>query len=305
MEKPLTTDAAGFRSLMASNKIAEEKGLTVLVGLQRRHGFNYNEWIDRIHDGAIGDLSYTRAYWNNSDDVWYNRRQHGDTEMQYQMRNWYHFVWLSGDNICEQHIHNLDVCNWIHSKGDKMYHPVRAYGMGGLASRHTNPNKRESEIFDHHTVEFTYDDGTRMFSQCKHNDAGGVWSTVSEHAHGTKGEGSACWLNVKGGDNWGYRGVSGREENHFKIEHVHQSEAIRKGEKLHDGWHGSMASMIAVMGRMATYSGREIDWNEVVEKGTTVFPHGKSLTWDTNPPTMPKDGKYEIAVPGRYDPYAG
>jgi len=307
MEKPLTTDAQGFRSLMASNKKAEEKGLTVVVGLQRRHGYDYREWVKRIHDGAIGDLSYTRVYWNNSSDIWFRERSANDTEMQYQMKNWYHFVWLCGDNICEQHIHNLDVGNWIHSKGDKLAHPVKAYGMGGLASRYLIPNKKESEIFDHHAVEFVYADGTRMFSQCRMNDPGNVWGSVSEHAHGSKGVGSACWLNSNDGKSiWRYEGVRGREENHFKIEHVHQSEAIRKGEKLHDGWYGSISSMIAVMGRMATYSGREISWDEVVEKGTTVFPHGKELTWNTETPTKPNaEGRYDIAVPGRYEPYAG
>ena len=305
MEKPLTTDAAGFRMLMAANQKAEDKGLTVVVGLQRRHGYDYREWINRIHDGAIGDLSYTRVYWNNSGDIWFRNRSANESEMQYQMKNWYHFVWLSGDNICEQHIHNLDVGNWIHSKGDKMCHPVKAYGMGGLASRHLISDKQESEIFDHHAVEFVYEDGSRMFSQCRMNDPGNVWGSVSEHDHGSKGFGSACWLNFKDGGNWRYQSPGGREENHFKVEHVHQAEAIRKGEKLHDGWYGSMASMIAVMGRMATYSGREISWDEVVEKGTTVFPYGKELAWNTTPPIVPKDGKYDVAVPGRYDPYAG
>ena len=302
MEKPLTTDAAGFRSLMASNKVAEDKKLTVVVGLQRRHGFDYKEWVSRIHDGAIGDLSYTRVYWNNSSDIWFRGRGGNETEMQYQMKNWYHFVWLSGDNICEQHIHNLDVGNWIHSKGDKMCHPVKAYGMGGLASRYAIPSKRESEIFDHHAVEFVYEDGTRMFSQCRMNDPGNVWGSVSEHVHGSKGFGSACWLNFKDGENWRYQGPG---SNHFKQEHVDQSNAIRKGEAMHDGWYGAISSMIAVMGRMATYSGREISWDDLVEKGTTVFPHGKELAWNTETPTKPVDGKYEIAIPGRYEPYAG
>jgi len=303
MEKPLTTDAAGFRMLMAANNVAEDKGLTVVVGLQRRHGFDYKEWVNRIHEGAIGDLSYTRAYWNNSSDIWFRGRGGNDSEMQYQMKNWYHFVWLSGDNICEQHIHNLDVCNWIHSKGDKMCHPVKAYGMGGLASRQVIPSKRESEIFDHHAVEFVYSDGTRMFSQCRMNDPGNVWGSVSEHAHGSKGFGSACWLNFKDGDNWNY---SGPGSNHFKQEHVNQVDAIRNGKPLHDGWHGAISSMIAVMGRMATYSGREISWDDLVEKGTTVFPYGKELAWDSETPTKPNaSGGYDIAIPGRYDPYAG
>lgn len=298
MEKPLATDAAGYRSLMATNQKAKDKGLTVVVGLQRRHGFDYKDWVGRIHDGAIGDLSYTRVYWNGG-DIWYRGRGKNDTEMQFQMDNWYHFVWLCGDNICEQHIHNLDVGNWIHSKGDEMCHPVKAYGMGGLSTRDKTPGK-EGEIFDHHAVEFVYADGTRMISQCRQTN--GTWGSVSEHAHGSKGFGGNCWLNFKDGGNWKYEGDN---PNHFKQEHVDQADAIRNGKKMHDGWYGANATMISIMGRMATYSGREISWDEVVEKGTTVFPYGKDLTWDANPPVMPKDGKYPIAIPGSYDPYAG
>ena len=299
MEKPLATDAAGYRSLMASNQKAKDKGITVVVGLQRRHGFDYKAWVEKIHDGAIGDLSYTRVYWNGG-DIWFRGRGQNETEMQYQMKNWYHFVWLCGDNICEQHIHNLDVGNWIHSKGDEMCHPVKAFGMGGLATRDKSRDKTESEIFDHHAVEFEYADGTRMISQCR--QINGTWSSVSEHVHGSKGFGGACWLNFKDGGNWRYDGPG---SNHFKQEHVDQVDAIRNGKKMHDGWYGANATMISIMGRMATYSGREIKWEEAVEKGTSQFPYGKELGWDTNPPVMPKDGKYAIAIPGSYDPYAG
>jgi len=308
MEKPLATDAAGFRKLMAANQVAKDKNLTVVVGLQRRHAFGYKEWVKRIHDGAIGDLSYTRVYWNNSGDIWFNQRQSNDTEMRYQMRNWYHFVWLCGDNIVEQHIHNLDVGNWVHSKGDVMCHPVKAYGMGGLASRHLIPGKQASEIYDHHAVEFVYADGTRMFSQCRHNDPGNVWGAVDEHVHGSKGtgynngNGNPARLSPNSGEGWRYQGEN---PDAFQQEHNDQVDAIRNGKPMHDGWYGAISSMIAVMGRMATYSGREITWDEVIEKGTSQFPYGKELTWDTDPPCMPQDGKYPVAVPGRYDPYAG
>jgi hypothetical protein len=175
-----------------------------------------------------------------------------------------------------------------------------------LASRYAIPSKRESEIFDHHAVEFVYDDGTRMFSQCRMNDPGNVWGSVSEHVHGSKGVGGNTWLNNSGGSSiWSYRNVQGRNDGHMHLEHVNQVDAIRNGKALHDGWHGAISSMIAVMGRMATYSGKEITWDKLVEEGTTVFPHGKELAWDTEPPTKPTDGKYEIAIPGRYDPYAG
>ncbi|MCL2349405.1 MAG: Gfo/Idh/MocA family oxidoreductase [Planctomycetaceae bacterium] len=298
MEKPLTTDAAGFRSLLETNKKAEEKGLTVVVGLQRRHGLDYNEWVKRIHDGQIGDVVCTRVYWNGG-DIWYRDRQAGQNEMQFQMNNWYHFVWLSGDNITEQHIHNLDVGNWIHGKGDKMAHPVKAYGMGGLQARDKKKG-HDGEIFDHHAVEFEYADGSRMFSQCRQID--NTWSPVEEHVHGTKGIGGNCWLNSKD-EKWSFKG---KNPNHYKLEHIDQVDAIRNGKKLHDGWFGTFSSMISVMGRMATYSGQVISWDEVVEKGTTAFPHGKELTWDTNPPNMPNaDGHYPVAVPGKFNPFAG
>ena len=122
------------------------------------------------------------------------------TEMQYQVHNWYHFCWLCGDNICEQHIHNLDVCNWVYDKErPKTAHPVEANGMGGCSVRYAGDNKGTGQIFDHHFVEFTYADGTKMFSQCRH--IANTWSSVSEYAHGTEGE-SNCAGSIKGENEW-------------------------------------------------------------------------------------------------------
>ncbi len=172
MEKPCCTDAPGFRMLMAANKLADEKGLKVGVGLQRRHDSGYQGGVKEIQDGQVGDFIMSRVYWNG-DGIWFRDRQPDMTEMQFQVRNWYHFVWLSGDNICEQHVHNLDVGNWV--KGD---HPVEANGMGSCLQRYKgrDPKKGMGQIFDNHFVEFTYKDGTKMYSQCRHipNTWGGV-----------------------------------------------------------------------------------------------------------------------------------
>ena len=276
MEKPCCTDAPGFRSLMETNKLADEKGLKVVVGLQRRHSKEFLGKVERIQEGSLGKLMLMRAYWNNG-PIWVRDRKPGQTEMEYQMRNWYHFVWLCGDHILEQHVHNLDVCNWV--KGD---HPERANGVGSCQCR--PDNRKIGQIYDNHFVEFTYKDGTKMYGQCRQQP--NIWNTVTQFAHGTKG---AMELPGNGSDG-------------YKKEHVDLVNAIRKGKKLNDGWHGATSSMTGVLGRMATYSGQEVFWDEAVEKGPNEMP--KKFAFDADPPVMPdKNGNYPQFVPGMYKPY--
>ena len=282
MEKPCCVDAPGFRALMEANKAADEKNLKVVVGLQRRYEQGYIDGIKKIHDGEIGDLVLCRAYWNGG-GIWFRERNPNQTEMEYQMRNWYHFVWLCGDNICEQHVHNLDVCNW--AKND---HPVEANGMGSCLQRYKDrdPKNGMGQIFDNHFIEFTYKDGSKLYSQCRHIP--NTWNNVSEAVHGTKGV-SNC-----------RSGRGGR--NAYDQEHVVLVEAIRKNEKHNDGWYGATSSFTAVLGRMATYSGQVVKWDEAVAKGPDEMP--KKFAFDADPPVMPdKDGNYPIAIPGQYKPY--
>ena len=175
MEKPLATDAPGVRRIMAANAEAKQKKLAVAVGHHLRHETKYREIIQRIHDGAIGELKFLRAYFNTG-GVWVRPRRPDQSEMQYQVHNWYYFTWLSGDHIVEQHVHDIDICNWI-AKG----HPVEAEGMGG---RQVRIGKDLGEIFDHHAVEFTYADGVKLFSYCR--QIPGCWADFSDHAHGTR-----------------------------------------------------------------------------------------------------------------------
>ena len=283
MEKPCCIDAPGFRSLQETNKLADEKNLKVVVGLQRHYQKPYIEAMKKIHDGAIGDLVLLRAYWNGG-NIWFRKRQPGQTEMEYQMRNWYHFVWLCGDNICEQHVHNLDVCNWA-----KNAHPVRAEGMGACVRRYDGLDWKKDgsgQIFDEHFVEFTYPDGGKLYSQCRQIDH--AWSDVSEAIHGTKGVVDSHKL----------RG--GRDP--YEQEHVALFDAIRKDEKHNDGWYGTTSSFTAVLGRMATYSGLVVNWNEAVERGPSEMP--AKFAFDADPPVKPDaEGKYPIPVPGIYKPY--
>ena len=305
IEKPFCVDAEGYRRCMKANKIAEEKGLTVCAGFQRRHERKYLEWISRIHAGTIGDIVSTRVYWNGGGAADRGAWAEGETEMQFQTHCWYVFNWLSGDHILEQHCHNIDVGNWIHGKGDPLAHPVSCIGHGGRQVRKTPkvPVHVCGHIFDHHYVEYRYADGSVMHSTCR--QIPGCWNLVGEKVAGTKGTGEGHWLQPTGGERWEYPRRN-QDRSAYVQEHADQSDAMRKGERLHDGWFASTSSMIAVMGWMSTYSGQEIKWDDAVAKGKTLFPYDQELTFDTVPPvTIGPDRTYEhaVAVPGEYDPF--
>ena len=176
MEKPVGVDGAGIRKVLAADEIAQKKGLTVGVGLQRHHQANYRALMQRVHDGAIGDIVAARCYWNMG-SLWHKKQKPEWSGTEWQVRNWLYFTWLSGDHITEQHVHNLDVVNWA-----KQAHPVKALGLGG---RQVRVGKEFGHIFDHHAVEYEYADGSRMFSQCR--QIAGCANRVSEHLIGTKG----------------------------------------------------------------------------------------------------------------------
>ncbi len=288
-EKPIAVDAPGVRRFLAANEEAKKKNLMVAIGLQRHHQAPYLETIQRLKDGAIGDIMYTRVYWNGS-PLWFKVREEGMTEMQYQMRNWYYYVWLCGDHIVEQHIHNIDVGNWLRDK-----HPVEAQGMGG---RQVRVGKEFGQIYDHHCVEFTYDDGTKMFSQCRHMDR--CNNAVSEFAAGTKGVAdiSGGLIEPAGGERWRFRG---RAANPYQVEHDDLFAAIRKGDIYNEGDYGAHSTMSAILGRMATYSGKVVTWQDAINSDHDMSP--KSYAFDAEPPVLPDaEGFYPVPVPGKMDP---
>ncbi len=295
MEKPLCVDAPGYRSLLETNKLADEKNLKVGVGLQRHHQAAYVETIKRLQDGAIGRIDFLRVYWNGA-GVWNRRRTENQTEMEYQMRNWYYFVWLCGDHICEQHIHNMDVGNWLMGG-----HPVEANGMGGRQVRKFGPDGDYGHIYDHHAVEFTFANGTKMFSQCRHIP--NTWSSVSEHAHGTKGYSNCAGVidDEKGEKVWRFRGEN---PNPYAQEHVDLMDAIVNDKPFNEGHFGADGSMTAVLGRMATYSGQVVKWDDAVANGPDEMP--QTFAFDADPPVLPdENGSYEhhVAMPGVYKAY--
>jgi predicted dehydrogenase len=288
MEKPVAVDPAGVRSVLATAKKAKEKNLAVAVGLQRRHEPRYRDTIQRLQDGAIGDIILTRAYWNGG-GVWTRPRQDGQTEMEYQMRNWYYFNWLCGDHIVEQHIHNLDVINWLMNG-----HPVKAQGQGGRQVRTGIDN---GEIFDHHMIEFTYADGSKMLSQCRHQ--GNCWNSVSEHVHGTKGTADIGGARIRDADgksifSYGRGGGGGHQEEHHDL-----FADLRKGIHPMEAEYGATSSMTAIFGRMATYCGQEISWEDALNSEVVTSPVDKFTSMDDVPPTTPdEDGRYPIPMPG-------
>ncbi|MEI8379837.1 MAG: Gfo/Idh/MocA family oxidoreductase [Planctomycetota bacterium] len=286
MEKPVAVDAPGVRQVLEANKIAKQKKLKVGVGLQRHHQAPYLEAIKRIHDGAIGEILAMRVYWNGG-GVWDPRitRAQAKSEMEYQMRNWYYYNWLCGDHICEQHIHNLDVGNWV-----KNAYPVKANGMGG---RQVRIDKKYGEIYDHHYVEFEYKDGSRMYSQCRHIP--NTWNSVSEFVHGTKGSANpGGQVFPTGGE--AYR-FSGNSKDPYQVEHDDLAAAIRQGLEYNEADNGAYSSMTSILGRMCTYSGKEITWDTAINSNISLMP--KNFSFDADPPVMPReDGSYPIAVPG-------
>jgi predicted dehydrogenase len=292
MEKPVAVDGPGIRRVMAANAQAKEKNLMVAVGLQRHHDPRYIETIKRLKDGAIGDIMYTRVYWNGG-PLWLRTRAdfvrstgHEPTEMEYQVNNWYYFNWLCGDHIVEQHIHNLDVSNWLRGM-----HPVVAQGMGG---RQVRTGKEYGQIFDHHFVEFTYPDGTKMFSQCRHME--GCSSEVNEHAHGTKGTSVVGHAQIDaGGEKW-----RSKEPNvdAWHEEHKDLFAALRRGETYNEGDYGAESTMTAIMGRMATYTGDIIKWEEAINSTVDLSPAKYDFAAD--PPVLPNSsGFYPVPVPGK------
>ncbi len=288
MEKPLATDAEGVRKVIAAAEVAKKKNLKVGVGLQRHHQNRYIETIKRLQDGAIGDTILMRAYWNDA-GVWVRPRKPEQTEMEYQMRNWYYFCWLCGDHINEQHIHNLDVINWI--KGGP---PVEAHGMGGRQFRNGIDN---GEIYDHFCVEYTYKDGTKLHSECRHIP--NCWSSVSEHAHGTKGTSDVSGgnLTMADGTNWRYK-AKGVDLDPYQQEHNDLQDAIRNNKEYMEAFYGASSTMTSLLGRMATYSGKVLTYDQALNSKISLMP--EKFAWDAPPRSLPDaNGRYKIPMPGQ------
>ncbi|MBK7872830.1 MAG: Gfo/Idh/MocA family oxidoreductase [Saprospiraceae bacterium] len=295
MEKPVAVDPAGVKRVLDAAEIAKQKKLNVVVGLQRRYQESYLGLMKALKSGKIGDIISSQVYWNN-DGVWLHKRKPSETEMEYQMRNWYYFNWLCGDHITEQHIHNIDVMNWAMDA-----FPVKAQGMGGREVRIGN---EYGEIYDHHFVEFEYANGAIMNSQCRHQP--GTWSRVDEVIHGTKGKIHFGAGKLYKGNKVALEVNVKNEPNPYQTEHDVLFTAIANSEyKFADAEHGAKSTLTSIMGRTATYTGQVVTWDDLMKNPYSLISEGRKMefenpNWKTLPPTLPDgDGNYEIAVPGK------
>jgi len=275
MEKPVAVDGPGVRIMLKAADIAKEKKLGVVAGTQRRHENSYVATMKRVNDGAIGDIVAAQCYWNQG-GLWMNPREPAWSDMEWQLRNWLYFTWLSGDHIVEQHVHNLDVVNWAMKA-----HPVRALGMGGRQVR-TDP--AFGHIYDHFAIEYEYPNGARVLSMCRQID--GCASNVSERVVGTKGT-SNCHSTIRAATEWRY---DGPDNNPYVQEHADLIASIRAGKPLNEARQVAESTLTAIMGRMSTYTGQEVTWEQALNSKEDLIP----AKLEFGPLPVPP-----VAVPGR------
>jgi predicted dehydrogenase len=281
IEKPCAVDAPGVRLVMAAGKLAKEKNLGIVSGTQRRHLKSYNECIKRIQDGALGELVYGSCYWNGG-VIWTIDRTPEMSDMEWQLRNWGYFTWLSGDHIVEQHLHNLDIMRWVLGKN-----PTRAMALGGRQARPDHPNF--GHIYDHFAVEFEYENGLKMFSQCRQMDK--VDSRVAEFVAGTKGT-SDCktYLRLPGGQSWRFRD---QDVNPYQAEHQNLIASIRAGQPLNEAQETAEATLMGIMGRESAYSGRIVEWEDMLNSPKRLGP--EKYEFGSLPfPAVPIPGQYQV-----------
>jgi len=267
-EKPVATDVAGCKEVMEASRLAKEKGLAIVAGTQRRHEFSRVELMKRIHDGAIGELVGGQCYWFGG-GIWFKGYEEGMSEIEWQCHNWYHFAWLSGDQICEQHIHNIDVMNWcfngppakftaVGGRGWRSYNDDQVKTAKEVCKKFNNGSdanweKYNGDIWDHIYAEFEYPNGARCLSFSGHSPGTG---RNGEKLVGTKGT-SDCNHNITGPNAWTYEGknVNGQVQ-----EHVDLIASIRSGKPLNEGRQVAESTLTAIAARIAAYTGRTFTW---------------------------------------------
>lgn len=297
MEKPVATDAPGIRRVLKAARIADKRKLSVVVGLQRRYDPAYLETVQRYRDGAVGEIISGQVYWNG--DAMNGRlklRQPGQTELEYQLRNWYFFNWISGDQPLEQNLHNIDIANWIIGE-----YPVSAQGNGG---RQVRTGKEFGQIFDHHFVEYTYPSGAIIHAQCRQMD--GCLKMAKERFQATNGQietdavsaGKSVMRQRDGKVVLNHKGLLSGSP--YQREHDRLFATLRSGGHINNAEYAAKSTLSAIMGRMASYSGQMIKWEDAMASDLRLVPDSDDLSWDGKAPVMPdEEGRYPIPMPGR------
>ncbi|MCC6142348.1 MAG: Gfo/Idh/MocA family oxidoreductase, partial [Candidatus Hydrogenedentes bacterium] len=267
-EKPVAVDAPGIRQFMEAAKKAKEKGLSLVAGTQRRHQKSYVETVKKLQNGEIGEIVAARAYWCGTLPFSHERKE-GWSDLEYRLRNWYNYCWVCGDNIVEQHIHNLDVINWVMDG-----HPVKVMASGGRAWKPLE--ERYGNIFDHFSCDYEYANGVHLASYSRHWDNSA--NEVSEFVVGTKGN-SRC------------RDMGRDDMDPYVQEHIDLMASIRgTGPYLNEGIQVAESTFTAIIGREAAYTGKELKWDDALASDLSLVP--KDLSFDKSYPMG------EVPVPG-------
>lgn len=277
MEKPVAVDPVGCRKIAEAAELAKQKGLGVVAGTQRRHSQHYIDMMKRVHDGQIGDLVGGQVYWNQ-DGLWHRGRDPKWSEMEYQIRNWIYFNYLSGDHIVEQHIHQIDIANWAMNS-----HPIKATAVGGRQAR---VDPKYGNVYDHFAVEYEYPNGARVLSMCRQQD--GTTKRIEETIQGTKGYAYSTIPSAKivGENAWTF---SGKDPNPYQQEHANLIASIRAGNPLNEAFEVAESNLTAIMGREAAYTGQEITWDQISKSTQDLTPKKWALS---DVPAIP------VSVPG-------
>jgi predicted dehydrogenase len=280
-EKPVAVDGTGIRKVLAAADKAKAKNLAIVAGTQRRHEAAYLDAMKRLHEGAIGDLVGGRVFWNQN-NIWANKRKpEWKTDMEYEIRNWYHFTWLCGGCIVEQHVHNLDVACWALDD-----HPVKCVGMGG---REVNTGPEFGESFDHFAVDYEFPKGVHIMSMARQID--GCKGEVGEHFVGTKGRWTNHSFAITGDKPYRYRRQGDR--NPYVQEHIDLLESITTGKPINELEQVAKSTLTAIMGRMSAFTGKEVSWDQALNSQLDTFPH--KLEWGPRPAiVIPKPGQTEL-----------
>ncbi|MCH8120825.1 MAG: Gfo/Idh/MocA family oxidoreductase [Planctomycetes bacterium] len=287
MEKPVAVCPAGVKMVIEASNKAAEKGLAIVAGTQRRHEPKYVETMKRIHDGAIGEIVSAQCYWNmgalwvdRAKTNWDNYKSGKWADVEWQIRNWLFIRWLSGDHICEQHVHNIDVINWAFNAL-----PDQVHGLGGRQDR---MGPQYGDIFDHFGVEFFYPGDVRTISTCR--QIPGTTNRVSERVVGTKGV-SDCSGVIKGENPWRYEGPN---PNPYVVEHADLIKSIRSGNPLNEGQRIAESTLCAIMGRESAYSRQQFKRSWFMSRCTLDLLPPDGLKLSDSKPMAP------FAVPGQY-----
>lgn len=279
VEKPVAVDVPGVQSVMDSCRLAEQKGLSVVSGLCWRYHPAVRETVRRItEDGAIGDIIAIRSCYN-AGGLWHRGDKSNWSRMEYAIRNWLYFTWLSGDCICEQAVHSLDKTAWV--QGDA--HPLRAFGAGGRQQR---TGSEYGDVFDHHTVFYEYPNGVEVAFMCRQQNNCSAY--VDEVVLGTKGRAHLLANKIEGENPWRYEGP---DADMYDLEHVALFDSIRAGKPINNGAYMCNSTMLGIMGRMCTYTGQTLTWEECGKNTERLGP--AEYGWTDDVP------KLQVAIPGK------